>query len=113
LVLMLSIGVLYGCKASTPTDTANKYFEKVKNGDADVQNLFTMSEESDKKANDSLKADTFSEDTQKKLLDKLKGIDYKVNSESVEGDTAKVNVTVKGMDLNVVLGKVMQEAFTY
>lgn len=113
LVLMLSIGVLYGCKASTPTDTTNKYFEKIKNGDADVQKLFTMSEESDKKVKESIKADTFSEDTQKKLLDKLKGITYKVNSESVEGDTAKVNVTVKGMDLNVVLGKVMQEAFTY
>lgn len=110
---MLSIGVLYGCKASTPTDTTNKYFEKIKNGDADVQKLFTMSEESDKKDNESIKADTFSEDTQKKMLDKLKGINYKVNSESVEGDTAKVNVTVKGMDLNVVLGKVMQEAFTY
>lgn len=113
LVLMVSIVVLYGCKASTPTDTTNKYFEKIKSGDADVQKLFTMSEESDKKANDSLKADTFSEDTQKKLLDKLKGITYKVNSETIEGETAKVNVTVKGMDLNVVLGKVMQEAFTY
>lgn len=111
--LMLSMGVLYGCKASTPTDTTNKYFEKIKNGDADVQKLFTMSEESDQKTNESIKADTFSEDTQKKLLDKLKGITYKVNSESIEGDTAKVNVTVKGMDLNVVLGKVMQEAFTY
>jgi len=113
LVLMLSTVVLYGCKASTPTDTTNKYFEKIKSGDADVQKLFTMSEESDKKTNESVKADTFSEDTQKKLLDKLKGITYKVNSESIEGDTAKVNVTVKGMDLNVVLGKVMQEAFTY
>ena len=113
LILMVSIVVLYGCKASTPTDTTNKYFEKVKNGDADVQKLFALSEESDKKANDSLKADTFSEDAQKKLLDKLKGITYKVNSESIEGETAKVNVTVKGMDLNVVLGKVMQEAFTY
>ncbi|KLE15974.1 DUF4878 domain-containing protein [Clostridium sp. C8] len=111
LVMMLTTTLLYGCGGPSPTDVVNEYFKKMQNGDMDVQKLFAMAEEGTKEEN--VESDSFSEDTQKKLLEKMKAITYKVNSETVDGDNAKVNVTVKGMDLNIVLAKVMQEAFSF
>lgn len=114
LVMMLSTTLLYGCGENTPTDVVNEYFQKVKSGDTDIKKLVTMVEEESAEVNEeSLEEDNFSEETQKKLLEKIKEIDYKVNSETIDGDNAKVNVTVKGMDFNIVLGKVMQEAFGF
>lgn len=114
LIFLLSTVSLYGCGGNSPTDVVNEYFKKVKSGDSDIQNLFTMVEEDAKQENDeALDNESFSEETQNKLLEKMKEITYTVNSETIDGDNAKVNVTVKGMDFNIVLGKAMQEAFSY
>lgn len=114
LVFLLSTVSLYGCGSNSPTDVVNEYFKKVKSGDSDIQNLFTMVEEDAKQENEeALDNESFSEETQNKLLEKMKEITYTVNSETIDGDNAKVNVTVKGMDFNIVLGKAMQEAFSY
>lgn len=114
LVFLLSTVSLYGCGGNSPTDVVNEYFKKVKSGDSDIQNLFTMVEEDAKQENEeALDNESFSEETQNKLLEKMKEITYTVNSETIDGDNAKVNVTVKGMDFNIVLGKAMQEAFSY
>lgn len=111
LLVMISTVSLYGCGGKTPTNVVNEYFQKVQKGDTDVKKLFDMAEDSEKGKEQSVKNDNFSEETQKKLLEKIKGMTYKVNSETIDGDNAKVNVTVKGMDLNVVLGKTIKEAF--
>ena len=114
LVMMLSTTLLYACGGSTPTDVVNEYFKKVKSGDTDIQKLVAMvEEESGEVDEEAVEEDSFSEETQKKLLEKVKEIEYKVNSETIDGDNATVNVTVKGMDFNIVLGKVMQEAFSF
>lgn len=114
LIFVLSTVSLYGCGGSSPTDVVNEYFKKVKSGDSDIKNLFTMVEEDVKEENEeALDNDSFSEETQNKLLEKMKEITYTVNTETIDGDNAKVNVTVKGMDFNIVLGKAMQEAFSY
>lgn len=114
LIFLLSTVSLYGCGGNSPTDVVNEYFKKVKSGDSDIQNLFTMVEEDAKQENEeALDNESFSEETQNKLLEKMKEITYTVNSETIDGDNAKVNVTVKGMDFNIVLGKAMQEAFSY
>ena len=114
LIFILATVSLYGCGGNSPKDVVNEYFKKVKSGDSDIKNLFTMVEENTKQENkEALNKDSFSEETQNKLLDKMKGITYTVNSETIDGDNAKVNVTVKGMDFNIVLGKAMQEAFSY
>ncbi len=109
LVMMLSMVLLYGCGGKSPTDVVNEYFKKVKSGDTDVQKLVSIAGEE----NEDSEGSNLSEEVQKKLLDKVKEITYTVNSETIDGDNAKVNVTVKGMDLNIVIGKVMQEAFTF
>jgi hypothetical protein len=111
LVMMLSTVLLYGCGGPSPTDVVNEYFVKTQKGDTDIEKLFVMVEEEGEE--ETVKSDTFSEDAQKKLLEKIKEITYKVNSETIDGDNAKVNVNVKGMDFNIVLGKVMQEAFSF
>ena len=116
LAMMLSIVLLYGCGGKAPTAVVNEYFEKIKSGDTDVQQLFSMiEEEADKveEADENSESDNLSEEVQNKLLEKVKEITYTVNSETIDGDNAKVNVTVKGMDLNIVIGKVMQEAFSF
>lgn len=112
LVLMLSTVSLYGCGKATPTDVVNEYFQKVQKGDTDLEKLIVRVEE-EKETEENIESDNFSEETQNKLLEKVKGITYKVNSETIDGDSAKVNVTVKGMDLNIVFGKVIQEAFSF
>ncbi len=113
LVLTLSTVLLYGCGKQSPTDVVNEYFQKIQNGDGDVNDLFAKVEESEKETEDNIDNSNFSEETQNKLLEKMKGITYKVNGETIDGDSAKVNATVKGLDLNVVFGKVIQEAFNY
>ncbi|MGG7212644.1 DUF5105 domain-containing protein [Clostridium nigeriense] len=116
LAMMLSTVLIYGCGGKTPTAVVNEYFEKIKSGDTDVQQLFSMVEEETENAEENegnSQEDNFSEEVQNKLLEKLKEITYTVNSETIDGDNAKVNVTVKGMDLNIVIGKVMQEAFSF
>ncbi len=113
LVLMLSTVSLYGCGKQSPTDVVNEYFQKIQNGEGDVNDLFAKVEESEKETEDNIDNSNLSEETQNKLLEKMKGITYKVNGETIDGDSAKVNATVKGLDLNVVFGKVIQEAFNY
>lgn len=112
LAMMLSTVLLYGCGGKTPTDVVDEYFKKVKSGNTDVQHLFSMSGEEDN-ADVNSESDNLSEELQNKLLEKLKEISYKVNSENIDGDSANVNVTVKGMDFNVVIANAMQEAFSF
>ena len=113
LVIILSTVSLYGCGGNSPTDVVNNYFKKVKNGETDIKNLFVMVEQDSEENEEALVNDSFSEETQKKLLDKMKEITYNVNNETIDGDNAIVNVTVRGMDFNIVLGKTMQEAIGY
>lgn len=110
LVLIMTT-VLYGCGGNTPTDVVNEYFGNIQKGNTNVQDLFNMVAE-EGNAED-VESDSLSEETSKKLIEKMKGLTYKVNKEEINGDNAKVNVTVKGMDLSIVIGKVMQEAFGY
>lgn len=113
LVMMLSTVLLYGCGGNTPKVVVNDYFQKVQKGDTDIQELFAVVEGTEEGTEENLENNNFSEETQEKLLGKLKEITYKINSETIDGDNAKVNVTVKGMDFNIILGKVMQEAFSF
>ena len=102
--------LLYGCGAKNPRDTVNEYLKKVKKGDMNVQELVDGIEEQEE---EKLENDSFSEDTKKKLIKKIKGMTYKINGETIDGETAKVNVTVKGPDLNIVITRVMQEAMGF
>ncbi len=114
LILIISTTMLYGCWWQNPDFITHSYFGDAKNGHADIQKLFTMMED---ESNQNIKRDfngnSFSQETQNKLLKKLKGIDYKVESENIDGDRARVRANIKGMDLNIIVGKAMEETFSY
>lgn len=48
----------------------------------------------------------------KRLESALKNITYKINSEKIEGNEAKVNVTVNSLDMSTILGEFMKESFS-
>ena len=100
--------LLHGCGGKNPTDVVNQYLKKVKKADMNVAELVDGIEEQEE-----VESKSFSEDTEKKLKKKIKGMTYKINSETIDGETAKVNVTVKGPDLNIVIAKVMQESMGF
>lgn len=114
LILIISTTMLYGCWFETPRVNTGSYFRDVKKGRTDVQKLFAMVEEESKQnIKQDFNGNSFSEETQNKLLKKLKGIDYKVESENIDGDRARVRANIKGMDFNIIVGKAMEETFSY
>lgn len=114
LILIISTTMLYGCWFETPRVNTDSYFRDVKKGRTDVQKLFAMVEEESKQnIKEDFNGNNLSKETQNKLLKKLKEITYKVESENIDGDRARVRVNVKGMDLNIIVGKSIEETFSY
>lgn len=109
LVLMITT-TLVGCGGNTPSNVVSEYFNKVKKGNANVQELFNIIEEDNQEI---LEEDKLSKELSDKLLKSMKKLTYKINSEEVNGDSAIVNVTVNSMDLGEVFAKVIQESFSY
>lgn len=98
-----------GCGGKSPTEIVSEKLDSVKLLDSsEFSQIFgeTISkDESDKDSNES-----FSEST-KKMKEFIKNITYKVNSETIEGDTAKVNVTLNGPDISEALNQFIDKAF--
>lgn len=107
IMILLITTLMYGCGGQTPTDTVEEYFKKVQKGDTDVEDLFMSISE------DVEESDEFPDEISKKLLDAVSKLTYTINSETITEDTAKVNVSVNGADLSIVMANVIQEAFTY
>lgn len=103
--------MLYGCGKKTPTDTVNDYLGKLQGGEFNIQELINTAVEDS--SNKGIADKNISEETSNKLLDNVKKMTFKVNSESINEDTAKVNVTANSMDLGPVLTNTIREAFTY
>lgn len=109
LVLIITTA-LVGCNANTPSDVVSEYFDKVKKGDTSAKELFAVVEESGQEV---LDEDGVSKEVTDKLIKKMKKLTYKINSEEINGDTAKVNVTVNSMNFGEVFGKVLAESMGY
>lgn len=109
LVLIITTA-LVGCNANTPSDVVSEYFDKVKKGDTSAKELFAVVEESGQEV---LDEDGVSKEVTDKLIKKMKKLTYKINSEEINGDTAKVNVTVNSMNFGEVFGKVFSESMNY
>lgn len=110
ILVLIVTTALVGCKASTPSDVVGEYFDKVKKGDASAKELFAVVEESGQEV---LDEDGVSKEVTDKLIKKMKKLTYKINSEEINGDTAKVNVTVNSMNFGEVFGKVLAESMGY
>lgn len=102
---------LISCGSESASDVVKTYLEEVKKGEnGEVDKLFAdMVEETEEASNDTADAEE-SQAVNDAMSNVMKKLDYKINSESVEGDIAKVNVTITGANLSQALVSYMQEA---
>lgn len=92
---------MVGCGTVSPTDYIKANLEDVKSG-----NYQEFKEQLAVEEGAEVTAENFSNEGLLKVFAKLKDIEYTINSETDNGDTATVNVTVKGPDL----GKLFEDA---
>ena len=113
-MILTLVALMYGCGGKTPTNTVEEYFKALQKGDTEVENLFLSSSEDNEELEDAVEEiDELSDKVEEKLFKAIAKLTYTVNSESINEDTATVNVTVEGIDLAVVMVDVIQESFTY
>lgn len=113
ILAIMSCVMLTGC-AVKPTKVVNNYLGDLKEKGADLKQI--VQESADEDTLKTLNSDKLSgeyDEIYEKLSNKLKDLTYKVNSESIDGDTATVNVTINGPDFNNVFKDVIKEAFSY
>lgn len=105
---MLAI-VITGCGAKSPTEVVSEKLNSVKSSESsEFSQVLNGTLSSDDK-NDTSK-DSFGEST-KKIEESIKNITYTINSETIDGDKAKVNVTVNGPDMTEALNQFIDKAF--
>ena len=104
IMILTLVSLMYGCGGKTPTNTVEEYFKAIQKGDTEIEDLFLSSLESNEKVEDAVEEiDEFSEEVEAKLFKAISKLTYSINSESINEDTATVNVTVEGIDLAVVM----------
>lgn len=102
MTLVLSITAFYGCKSKepSPSDTVKTYFDEIKGADeATISTLLSNVEETDTNSS-------------KKMITEIQKLTYTINSESIDGEKATVNVKVNGPDMAAVIATSIQEMFT-
>ena len=102
MTLVLSITAFYGCKSKepSPSDTVKTYFDEIKGADeATISTLLSNVEETDTNSS-------------KKMITEIQKLTYTINSESIDGEKATVNVKVNGTDMAAVIATSIQEMFT-
>ena len=83
-------------KGETPKDTVEKMLKDLKSGSYSQEMLASAFQE-----------ETFNEEAQKLLFDKL---EWKIQSEKEEGETATVEVEITNKDFKTILSNYMQKA---
>ena len=99
--------IVSGCGTKSPSKAISEKLNSIKNGNNQTISEVLNSEISQEKTDDSEYIES-----KNKMIDSVKKITYKINSETVEGDTATVNITVNGPDLADAFSKFMQKAFS-
>ena len=102
MTLVLSITAFYGCKSKepSPSDPVKTYFDEIKGADeATISTLLSNVEETDTNSS-------------KKMITEIQKLTYTINSESIDGEKATVNVKVNGPDMAAVIATSIQEMFT-
>lgn len=111
LMIVLSMAVVTGCGAKSPTEVVNHYFSEIKKGEnADLANYLLENVELQNKEDDKDKdeeSDPKMEEAMKIYLSKL---DSKVLSEKIDGDEATVEVEVTGLNFSNIILEILQES---
>ena len=101
LTLVLSIGVLYGCNSTSPSDVVKSKIDEIK--DADDKLVSTMIEAMSAGAGEGQVEFT------NELIKQAQKLEYEIASEDINGDEAVVSVDVNGFDLEATLVTSMTE----
>lgn len=121
LISIVMVLALAGCGSTTPTSEVKKYFKTVVAGEAEeinnmVDDAINKSVYGDVTPPSEEDGDGMTDETIKILDEIVSKMEYKVNSEEVDGDTAKVNVTVNGGNISMAfmgyLGDLMTLSYT-
>lgn len=109
MILVLILG-LYGCGNKTPSNVVDETLDSIKSGKNKV-----FSQVINSRVGDSGKSSGAEQEYSKsmsKFMESIKKITYKINSETIDNDTSKVNVTLNGPDFEAVLSQFMEKAST-
>lgn len=114
MVLFTVVIAMYGCGTKSPSNTVKEYFEQIKKGEnGDFTQLLDNSLGNAEKKDEAKKKDNkMSDETNKKLMGTMQKFTYTINSESINGDSATVNVKVNGPDMSKVMSEFIQKAFS-
>lgn len=117
ITVALSMVIVTGCGAKSPTEVVNSYFEEIKKGEnAQVTEYILENVESIEENttnSEEVKEDSKMEEAMKIYLSKL---DAKVLSEEIDGDKASVEVEITGLNFSniilEILGETLSNAFS-
>lgn len=109
MILVLTAG-MYGCGGKTPSNVVDETLDSIKSGKNKVFSQVINSKVGDSGKNSDTEQ-VYSK-SMSKFMDSIKKITYKVNSETIDNDIAKVNVTLNGPDFEAVLSQFMEKAST-
>lgn len=105
-------GLLISCGNTSPKNVVNNYFKEVSKGDiSNVSNYLNGKIEdpslnmNNKENNDSKEQSEISKEAEKIVFTKL---EVKTGKEVIDGNTATVEVTVKGINLSDIFAKYMK-----
>ena len=111
LMIVLSMAIVTGCGAKSPTEVVNHYFSEMKKGEnADLANYLLENVELQNKEDNKDKdeeSDPKMDEAMKIYLSKL---DAKVLSEKIDGDKATVEVEVSGLNFSNIILEIMEES---
>lgn len=109
LIAILSMVALTGCSSVSPSKVVESYFNEIKLGEnADVENYLSDAANSAEKNIDSeAEEDPVMNEAIKLYLEKL---NVKTISENIDGENAKVEVEVSGLNFGKLIIEVLQES---
>lgn len=110
LAVFMMVTMLAGCGGEkSPTDVVK---EKIDSYKANAESLFKGERDSNSQLAD---ASGLGEDVEKKIIDLIAGFEYTVDHETIDGDQATVDVTIKTCELGdmfkTAMGNYIAQAF--
>ncbi|WP_042273474.1 DUF4878 domain-containing protein [[Clostridium] dakarense] len=110
MMAMITVFVSVGCSSETPTDVVNNYFDEIKKGsNAQVSELFMNSLDNDTDGKENEEESTEIAEAMKIYFSK---INVDVLSESVEKDSASVEVELTGLNFAKITLAVFEESLS-
>lgn len=114
-LFIMSMTFLYGCNTTGPSGAVETFLKEVKKGDkADPKIVGDVLEGTINSINsqEDVEQNNMSPEVTEEFSNVLKKLEYKINSEDIEGDSALVNVTIKSPDLGTAIVTAFQRVLS-